>query len=132
MRELLRSATYSPLRGAADENVVRLVELAWCRSLSTPLFDEFALRGELHHPGIASGVWLVAVGDEDVAVVSDGDPGRPIEGIDAAAGDAHLAEHQQHLAILIELKNLLAHLHAIFVPGRHAQHCFMIVDIADP
>src|SRR5581483_5864754 len=71
------------LLGAADEDVVRLVEIAGRRTLVAPLLDEFPVLGELHHAGIAGGVWLMAIGDEDVAVSADGDAGRPVEHVGA-------------------------------------------------
>ncbi len=109
-----------------------LVEVAGCRSLATPLLDEASVLVEFHHASIAGRVRLVAIGDEDIAVLADRDAGRPIKHVGAASGHPHLAEHHQHLAVLIELENLLAQLNTIFASGRHAQHGVLIVDIADP
>ena len=121
-----------PLLRTADEDVVRLVEVARRWPLAAPLLDESPVLGELHHASIPGRIRLVAVADEGIAILSDSDAGRPIEHVSSATGDTHLAEHHQYLAVLIELENLLTQLNAVFVSGRHAQHHVVIVEIADP
>jgi hypothetical protein len=50
----------------------------------------------------------VAVGNEDVAVLSDGNVGRAAEQVVAATGDARLAERHQELAVRTEFEDLVA------------------------
>ena len=54
-----------------EDDRMRLVELARAGALLAPLLDELAVLAELH-----DAVVHVAVGDEDVAVGSDGDVAR--------------------------------------------------------
>src|SRR5215467_15628442 len=117
---------------AADEDVVRLVELTGCSTFAAPCFDKLAVFGEFHNASGAELVGVMAIRHEDVAIRRDGDAGRPVERIRTIAGHSLLAKHHQNLAVRADLEHLLAHHDAGGVPGRHAEHCFTVVDIARP
>src|SRR5262249_308961 len=78
----------------ADEDVVRLVELAGRRSLASPRLDEMAILRKLHHAAGAVFIRGMTVGNEDVAVWRDGNTGRPIESNRTGSGDTGLADVQ--------------------------------------
>ena len=48
----------------------------------------------------------------------------------AGAGDPHLAQRHQHLAVRVELEHLVAEHGAVLVAGRHAEDCLLVVDVA--
>src|SRR5262249_20704398 len=85
---------------------VRDVDLAGTGTLLAPGLDELAGPVELDDARI--GVAAVAVGDEDVAIRRGDDRRRRVELVRSAAGDAGLAERQQHLAVGAELEHLVA------------------------
>src|SRR6185503_3041090 len=90
-----------------DRDAVRRIEFTWSRSTLAPRLDELAVLRELHD-AIHRDVGDVAIGDEDVAVLRDGDVAWPAEDIVAAAGNASLAERHQQLAVGAELEDLVA------------------------
>src|ERR1039458_572607 len=92
--------------GGIESQAVGSIELAGGRALLAPGLDERAVFGRLHHAGV--GVAAVSVGDEDLAVGSDGHGGRLVERIGAIARDALLAEGEQDFAVGIELDDLVA------------------------
>src|ERR1019366_9412709 len=92
--------------GGIESQAVGSIELAGGRALLAPGLDERAVFGKLHHAGV--GVAAVSVGDEDLAVGSDGHGGRLVERIGAIARDALLAEGEQDFAVGIELDDLVA------------------------
>src|ERR1017187_8425628 len=98
-------ADEQPSFGIERERMGNL-ELAVFRSMASPLFNEFSILGELHDSGIPS-LRIMAVRNEDVAIRSDGDGVRLIEGVRAVTCDASLAEGHQDLAIRTEFKNLV-------------------------
>src|SRR4030095_6517350 len=81
-----------PSAGTADEDVVRLVELARCRSLASPCLDEMAILRKLHHTARAVLIRRMTVGNKDVAVWRDCNAGRPVECIGTGSGDTGLTE----------------------------------------
>src|SRR5688572_6116523 len=84
---------------------MRLADLARTRSFLAPLFDELAVLRELHDaivPAVA-----VTVRDEDVAGRSDENVRRLIEQLRTGAADSCLAECHQHLALRVELEDLM-------------------------
>src|ERR1039458_474811 len=76
--------------GGIESQAVGSIELAGGRALLAPGLDERTVFGKLHHAGV--GVAAVSVGDEDIAVGSEGHGGRLVERIGAIARDALLAE----------------------------------------
>src|SRR5689334_9831437 len=84
---------------------MQLGELAGTRSFPPPGFEEPSVAGELHDSRV--GIPAVSVGDENVAVRSNHNGRRAIEGILANTGDSSLAQSQQNLPIGAEFENLL-------------------------
>jgi hypothetical protein len=74
----------------------------------------------------------MAIGNKNIAICPDCHPGRPIEGICTTSAAAHLAEHHQHLAVLVELESLLSQDDARGIARRHAECGPFVIDIADP
>src|SRR5262249_40389684 len=85
---------------------VGAVDLAGRAALLAPGLDELAGLVELDDAGV--GVAAVTVGNEDVAVRRHQRRGGRVEFIRGAAGNARLAERQQHLAVRAELEDLVA------------------------
>src|SRR5262249_25849709 len=92
----------------AKGDIVRVIEIAGRRSFVTPGLDEAAILGEFHDAAVARGIAAMAIGNKNIAIVRNRHAGRPVESIRALSADAHLAKHHQHLAVLIELENLLS------------------------
>ena len=116
----------------ANEDIVRVIEIAGCRSFVTPGLDEAAILGEFDDAGAVRGIAAMAIGNKNIAIRRDRHAGRPIEGIRTARADAHLAEHHQHLAVLAELESLLSEDDARGIAHRHPEYGLFVVDIADP
>jgi hypothetical protein len=74
----------------------------------TPGLDEPAILGEFEDAGIVRGIATMAVGNKDIAIRANRYAGRSIEGIYTTSAHAHFAQRHQHLAILVELENLLS------------------------
>src|SRR5205814_7976590 len=66
---------------AADENVVRIVEIAGSRSFMAPGFDEPAVPGKFKDTAVIRLVRRMAIGDKNIAIGRHRDTGRAIEGI---------------------------------------------------
>src|ERR1700730_1213602 len=69
---------------AADENVVRIIEIAGSRSFMAPGLDEPGVPGKFKDTAVIRVVRRMAVEDENVAIGCHRDTGRTIEGIRAA------------------------------------------------
>ena len=110
---------------AAEEDVVRFVEIAGRGASFSPALDEFSILRKFQHAAVVVRIGQVAVGHEDIA-------GRPIERIRTVSGHALSAERHQHLAVGGELQHLLTHHHACCVPGRHAKHHLSVIDVGCP
>src|SRR5215472_4175918 len=121
-----------PVLRTANEDVVRLIELFWCRTSVPPSLNEPAVFAEFNNTSGAELVREMAIRDEDVAIRRDGDASRTVECVRAVAGNTRLTQHHQNFAIGVQLEDFLAHDVAGVVPGRHAEHRFTVVDIARP
>src|ERR1039458_118588 len=104
MRLLARSPTNKRPAGTKGRPWGGL-KLAGGVAFLAPGFEERAVFGKLHHASV--GVAAVPVGDEDIAVGSEGHRRGLIEHIGAVAGDALLAEGEQDFAVRIELDDLM-------------------------
>jgi len=116
----------------ADRDIVRVIEIAGRRSIVTPGLDEPAILGEFEDAGIVRGIAAMAVGNKNIAICPNRYAGRPIEGIRTLSANAHLAKRHQHLAVLIELENLLSKNGPRRIARRYAKNGLLIIDIADP
>ena len=118
--------------GAADGDVVGLVELAGIRSGAAPRLDEAAVLRELHDPVVSA----VAVRHEDVAVGRNRHAGRPTERVRTVPGHAGPADRHQHLARGTQLEHLVAHRLAREGAGRcaggHPEHRLVTVRVGRP
>src|SRR6516162_11487354 len=74
----------------------------------------------------------MAIGYKNIAIRRDRHAGRPIEGIRTAPADAHLAEHHQHLAVLVELEDLLSEDDTRGIARRNAEYGLFVIDIGEP
>src|SRR6185312_5742624 len=110
-----------PAAGAANKQIVRLVELPGCVAEASPLLDEPSVLRELHDASRAELVRCVPVGDEDAAVARDGDAGRSIEPLGAPRRDASLAERHEHASLRAQLQDLLAELRIAVADIRHPE-----------
>src|SRR3954463_9783676 len=74
------------------------------RAFAAPPLHELAVCGEARD----AGVWALAIGDQDVAVLLDRDIGHAVEGVLrlVTAGDALLAQRHKKLALRGELECL--------------------------
>src|SRR5258708_3375377 len=117
---------------AADENVVRIIEIAGSRSFMAPGLDEPAVPGKPDDTAVVRLVRRMAIGDKNIAIGRHRDTGRTIESIRAAAADAHLAKHHQDLAVLVELEDFLTEHDTGGIAYRHAEPGVAVIDIADP
>src|SRR5262249_43631954 len=113
-------------------DIVRVIEIAGCRSFVTPGLYEAAILGELEDSAVIGGIAAMAIGNKNIAIGRNRHAGRPIEGIRAAPADTHPAKHHQHLAVLVELENLLSKNDARCIPRRHAKYGLLVIDIAHP
>src|SRR5262249_17281010 len=52
---------------AADENIVRIIEIAGSRSFVAPSLDEPAVLGKFNHTGIIRFIGGMAIGDKNIA-----------------------------------------------------------------
>ena len=86
-----------------EGHAVGLVELPGTRPCLAPRHDEFPVLVEFHDPIVA-----VSVDHEDVAIGSNSDVGRTIEGVLPVTGDAGSAEGHQERPVLGELHDLMA------------------------
>src|SRR5215467_13464771 len=85
---------------------MQLGELTGTRSFLPPGFEEPPVLREFHDSRVR--IPAMSVGDENVAVGSDRNGGRPIESIFAIAGDSSSAQRQQNLSIGAEFEHLLS------------------------
>ena len=74
----------------------------------TPGLNEPTILGEFEDAGIVRGIAAMAVGNKNIAICANRYAGRSIEGIYTTSAHAHFAQRHQHLAILVELENLLS------------------------
>ncbi len=72
--------------GTADENIVRLLEIARLRAHASPLLDERSVWRVLHHAAAVRFVWRMPIRHEDVAIRRNRHAGRPIERVRSFPG----------------------------------------------
>src|SRR6478752_1374190 len=80
---------------------MRFVKVAGRRAFFAPRLDELSILGELDDAGIR--IAAMSVRHEYVAVRGNRDIAWPIECIRPGAGNARLAEREQHFALRTEL-----------------------------
>src|SRR5436190_1556658 len=80
---------------------MRFVKVARGRTFFAPGLDELSILGELNDAGIR--IAAMSVRHEYVAVRGNRDIARPIECIRSGAGNARLAEGEQHFSLWTEL-----------------------------
>src|SRR5207248_5292925 len=97
----------------ADEDVVRLVEIAGRRSFMSPSPDEPAIAGEFHDARRSVMVRRMAVGHKDITIWRDSNAGRSVEGITTIPGHALLANYHQHIARRTQFDEFMAPDHTI-------------------
>ena len=56
---------------AADRNIVRVIEIARCRSFVTPGLDEAAILGEFDDAAVIRDIAAVAIGNKNIAICRD-------------------------------------------------------------
>src|SRR5262249_59377966 len=95
-------------QGTTERDIVRIIEIAGCRSFVTPGLDEAAILGEFEDAAVARGIATMAIGNKNIAIGRNRHTGRPIEDICGLAPGAHPPKQRQRLAGLAELDNLLS------------------------
>src|SRR5262249_25746383 len=105
----------------ADGDIVRIIEIAVPRSLVTPGLDEAAILGEFEDARVLRDIAAVSIGNKNIAICPNCHAGRPVEGVRTTPTNAHLAEHHQYLAVLVDLENLLSEDDTLGIACRHAE-----------
>ena len=84
-----------------DCDRMRVIELAWPHTFSSPKFDELSGFVEFHDAGVpcCRCTTAVSVGDIDVSTWGNGNLGRLIERIDVRSSHACLAERHQEFPV---------------------------------